>query len=100
MLHSELYFVFLASSSQQFGISIIIHNIKLPNEKLQYELQGCNVVSSLLAFKISMYARRYQMQYERIVKRGSKIATLPPMKNDRRSKPIVALVLNPDTRWR
>jgi len=47
-----------------------------------------------------MYARRYQMQYERIVKRGSKIATLPPMKNDRRSKPIVALVLNPDTRWR
>jgi hypothetical protein len=77
MLHSELYFVFLAPSSQQFGISIIIHNIKLPNEKLRYELQGCNVVSSLLAFKILMYATRYQLQYESCLKAKVKLLLSP-----------------------
>lgn len=69
MLHSELYFVFLAPSSQQFGTSVIIDIVKLSNDKLRHELQSCNVVSSLLAFKISMYARRYRVQYESVVKR-------------------------------
>jgi len=35
-----------------------------------------------------------------LLKGESKIASLPAMKTDRRSKILTALVLNPDTRWR